>query len=118
MIDSLVDSLIVDVLVFEKVPGDTIALVERADIPSLLQAEDCIDLVIPRGSNALVQYIKNNTNIPVMGHADGICHVYVDEFADEQKALLVVTDSKTDYPSGMSVTYLSYFFSLKVVGVQ
>ena len=59
-----------------------------------------IDLVIPRGSNALVSHIKNNTHIPVMGHADGVCHVYVDGAADLAKAERIVIDAKTDYPSG------------------
>jgi delta-1-pyrroline-5-carboxylate synthetase len=62
--------------------------------------DDCIDLVIPRGSNALVSHIKANTRIPVMGHADGVCHVYIDAAADLTKAERIVIDAKTDYPSG------------------
>mgnify|MGYP006110925743 CR=1 FL=1 len=58
-----------------------------------------IDLVIPRGGNALVSYIKENTKIPVLGHADGVCHVYLDASADGQKACKIVVDSKTDYPA-------------------
>ena len=61
---------------------------------SLLNLDQYIDLVIPRGSNALVRNIQNSTRIPVMGHADGICSVYLDATADEQKAVRVVTDSK------------------------
>lgn len=53
-----------------------------------------IDLVIPRGSNSLVQSIQKSTRIPVMGHADGLCHIYLDESADVQKAIRVVIDSK------------------------
>ncbi|KAJ7210455.1 gamma-glutamyl phosphate reductase [Mycena pura] len=71
----------------------------RAEVSSLLALDQYIDLVIPRGSNSLVQSIQNNTKIPVMGHADGLCSVYLDESADAQKAVRVVLDSKTDYPS-------------------
>jgi len=66
----------------------------RAEVASLLDLDQYIDLVIPRGSNALVRNIQNSTKIPVMGHADGICSVYLDATADEQKAVRVVTDSK------------------------
>ena len=55
--------------------------------------------VIPRGSNALVSSIKQNTKIPVMGHADGICHIYIDEEADLDLACKIVVDAKTDYPA-------------------
>ena len=71
----------------------------RDSIPSLLKLDDCIDLVIPRGSNALVKFIKESTHIPVMGHADGICHVYVDALADAATAERVVIDAKTDFPA-------------------
>ncbi|CAK5267309.1 unnamed protein product [Mycena citricolor] len=71
----------------------------RAEVSSLLSLDQYIDLVIPRGSNALVRNIQNNTRIPVMGHADGLCHVYLDESADAEKAARVVVDSKIDYPS-------------------
>lgn len=55
------------------------------DIDQLLGCNDSIDLLIPRGSNEFVQHIMNNTKIPVMGHADGICHIYVDSSADIEK---------------------------------
>ena len=55
--------------------------------------------VIPRGSNALVTNIKQNTKIPVMGHADGICHIYIDQDADLDLACKIVVDAKTDYPA-------------------
>ena len=55
--------------------------------------------VIPRGSNALVSSIKQNTKIPVMGHADGICHIYIDQDADVDLACKIVVDAKTDYPA-------------------
>ena len=80
--------------------GPVIGLVEgRAQVGELLALHDTIDLVIPRGSNALVQHIQENTRIPVLGHADGVCHVYVDQGADPEKALAVVLDSKCDYPA-------------------
>jgi delta-1-pyrroline-5-carboxylate synthetase len=79
---------------------DIIGLVTtREQIADMLVLDDVIDLVIPRGSNALVSYIKANTRIPVLGHADGVCHVYVDSSADTASAIELVVDSKTDYPS-------------------
>lgn len=69
----------------------------REDINTLLGCHDAIDLLIPRGSNAFVQYIMNNTKIPVMGHADGICHIYVDKEADVDKAVRIIIDAKTQY---------------------
>lgn len=67
------------------------------EISELLECEHDVDLLIPRGSNAFVQYIMNNTKIPVMGHADGICHVYVDKDADFDKAIPIVVDAKIQY---------------------
>jgi delta-1-pyrroline-5-carboxylate synthetase len=64
-----------------------------------LQLDDVIDLVIPRGGNALVTHIKENTKIAVLGHADGVCHVYVDKAADLDMAKRVVVDAKIDYPA-------------------
>ena len=66
----------------------------RDEIASLLAQDRYIDLVIPRGSNSLVKGIQNGTRIPVMGHADGICAIFVDESADLNKAIRVVLDSK------------------------
>lgn len=71
----------------------------REEIPDLLQLDDVIDLVIPRGSNQLVSQIKNSTKIPVLGHADGICHVFVDKSANVEMARQIVSDSKLDYPA-------------------
>ncbi len=80
--------------------GEVVALVEdRASVGELLELDDVIDLVIPRGSNALVRHIQRSTRIPVLGHADGICHVFVDAAADADKARRIVLDSKTDYPA-------------------
>jgi len=79
---------------------DIIALVtSRGQVKDLLSIDDVIDLVIPRGSNSLVSYIKANTRIPVLGHADGVCHVYVDSSANADSAGKIVVDAKTDYPS-------------------
>ncbi|KAL2555701.1 Delta-1-pyrroline-5-carboxylate synthase B [Forsythia ovata] len=84
----------------ENVGEGLIGLVaSREDIPELLKLDDVIDLVIPRGSNKLVSQIKASTKIPVLGHSDGICHVYVDKSADMVKAKQIVLDSKTDYPA-------------------
>ena len=71
----------------------------REEIKELLSMDKYIDLIIPRGGNRLVQYIKSNTNIPVLGHADGICHLYIDESANQEKALKICLDSKAQYPS-------------------
>lgn len=70
---------------------------QHNEIDELLSCHDSVDLLIPRGSNAFVQYIMNNTKIPVMGHADGICHIYVDAEADQDKAIPIIVDAKTQY---------------------
>nr|QMU23583.1 delta-1-pyrroline-5-carboxylate synthase isofrom 1 [Dracocephalum kotschyi] len=74
-------------------------ITSREEIPELLKLDDVIDLVIPRGSNKLVSQIKASTKIPVLGHADGICHVYVDKSANMDMAKQIVLDAKTDYPA-------------------
>ena len=71
----------------------------RDDVKYMLSQDKYIDLIIPRGGNSLVKFIKENTKIPVLGHADGICHIFVDESADLEKAKRVVVDAKTQYPS-------------------
>jgi glutamate-5-semialdehyde dehydrogenase len=71
----------------------------RAPVEELLKLDGVIDLVIPRGSNALVQHIQKNTNIPVLGHADGVCHVYIDAAADIDMAIAIAVDSKAQYPA-------------------
>ncbi|XP_008240359.1 PREDICTED: delta-1-pyrroline-5-carboxylate synthase-like isoform X2 [Prunus mume] len=84
----------------ENVGGKLIGLVNtRDEIPDLLKLDDVIDLVIPRGSNKLVSQIKESTKIPVLGHADGICHVYIDKSANKEMAKRIVLDAKTDYPA-------------------
>ena len=67
------------------------------EIDELLKCDHDVDLLIPRGSNAFVRYIMDHTKIPVMGHADGICHIYVDRDADQELALRVIVDAKTQY---------------------
>ena len=76
-----------------------IQVFSRDDVSELLKMDNYIDLIIPRGGNALVKYIKENTKIPVLGHADGICHIYIDENADFDMAKDIVIDAKTQYPS-------------------
>lgn len=71
----------------------------REAVQELLSFSDLVDLVIPRGSRQLVEHIQANTKIPVLGHADGICHVYVDVASDQAMALSIVDDAKTDYPA-------------------
>lgn len=84
----------------EDFPKNSVNLVfTRDDIKELLSMDKYVDLIIPRGGNSLVQYIKANTNIPVLGHADGICHLYIDESANQEKALKICLDSKVQYPS-------------------
>ena len=79
-------------------PKGWIQLLEtRQDVADMLKLDEYIDLIIPRGSNELVRYIMNNTNIPVLGHADGICHVYVDGDADLDMAVNITVDSKCQY---------------------
>jgi glutamate-5-semialdehyde dehydrogenase len=74
-------------------------LTTREETLALLDLEDDVDLIIPRGSNVFVRFVQQNTNIPVLGHADGICHLYVDEAADVQKAIALTVDAKISYPS-------------------
>jgi glutamate-5-semialdehyde dehydrogenase len=69
----------------------------RQDVAEMLGLDDYIDLIIPRGSNEFVRYIMDNTNIPVLGHAEGICHVYVDGDADSDMAVNIAVDSKCQY---------------------
>jgi len=69
----------------------------RQDVAEMLGLDEYIDLIIPRGSNEFVRYIMNNTSIPVLGHADGICHVYVDADADVDAAVNITVDSKCQY---------------------
>lgn len=89
-----------EALVAQGLPADAVSLVvgrERAQ--ELLGMHGLVDMVIPRGSKALVEYVQANTRIPVLGHAEGVCHIYVDKNVDEELALRVIEDAKTDYPA-------------------
>jgi glutamate-5-semialdehyde dehydrogenase len=113
-------------------PAEAYVLLDsREDVSALLKAEGFVDLLIPRGSNALVRYIQNNTHIPVLGHAEGICHIYVDQSADLNKALEITLDAKLQYPAAcnavetllvheaMAHTFLPVLVeSLKAQGVE
>ncbi len=79
---------------------DAVSLViGREQVAELLGAHDLIDMVIPRGSKQLVEYVQANTRIPVLGHSEGVCHIYVDRAADPALALRVIADAKLDYPA-------------------
>jgi glutamate-5-semialdehyde dehydrogenase len=80
------------------IPVGWLQLLEtREDVREMLKMDESIDLLIPRGSNEFVKFIMDNSNIPVLGHADGICHVYVDEDADLTMASKIVVDAKCEY---------------------
>ena len=81
-----------------------VQLEARSDVSELLSCYEYVDLLIPRGSNSFVKYIMDNTSIPVMGHADGICHTYVDEDFDLDKSVRILVDAKTQYPSACNTT--------------
>lgn len=81
-------------------PEDAVSVIfGRAAVAELLTLSSLVDLVIPRGSRALVEHIQATTRIPVLGHADGICHIYVDRSVNAEQALAVIDDAKTDYPA-------------------
>lgn len=83
-----------------EVPADALQLVEaREDVQALLSRDDAIDLLIPRGSNEFVRRVKERSSIPVLGHAEGVCHLYVDEAADVDMAARLALDAKTQYPA-------------------
>jgi glutamate-5-semialdehyde dehydrogenase len=85
---------------FPAVPADSINLLQsRDDVLELLEQDRDVDLIIPRGSYELVRFIMKHSRIPVLGHGEGICHVYVDRGADVKKAIDVTYDSKVQYPA-------------------
>jgi len=93
-------SVLREAIAAQGLPVDSVALVlGRERVAELLGMHGLVDMVIPRGSKALVEYVQANTRIPVLGHAEGICHIYVDKEFDEGLALRVIDDAKTDYPA-------------------
>ena len=84
----------------DAVPDGWLQLIEsREDVETLLGMDEYVDLLMPRGSTAFVRHVQDNTKIPVLGHTEGVCHVYVDEDADSEKAEDVAYDAKVDYPA-------------------
>ncbi|MCH6580295.1 MAG: glutamate-5-semialdehyde dehydrogenase [Nitrospinae bacterium] len=82
----------------EGVPAAAVQLIEtRAEVAEMLKQDQYINLVVPRGSNQFVRYVQENTKIPVLGHSEGLCHVYIDKEADTDKAIRVALDSKLQY---------------------
>src|SRR5579862_3890808 len=85
---------------FPDIPADSVVLFHtREDVAQILTLHNEIDLIVPRGSNEFVRYVTEHSRIPVLGHGEGICHVYVHSDADLQKALDVALDSKVQYPA-------------------
>ncbi|KAK7204004.1 Aldehyde/histidinol dehydrogenase [Myxozyma melibiosi] len=95
---TVISKLVREALAGTEIPSGAVQLIEsRQDVAGLLSQDQYIDLVIPRGSNELVRSIKDNTKIPVLGHADGLCNAYINGDADVDMAVRVVVDSKTNY---------------------
>lgn len=87
------------------IPEGWIQLIEaRKEVRNLLEMDEKVDLLIPRGSKEFIRFIQENSRIPVMGHADGICHTYVDKDADLKKAIKVSYDGKVQYPAVCNAT--------------
>ena len=80
-------------------PNAVQLLTTREETRALLALDSYVDLIIPRGSNAFVRFVQENTRIPVLGHADGVCHLYVDVAADLEKTAKIAVDAKVGYPS-------------------
>ena len=92
--------LIREVVQTAGLPEDSVALIlGRKQVDELLGYADLVDMVIPRGSKALVEYVQRSTRIPVLGHAEGVCHIFIDASANTDMALHVVDDAKRDYPA-------------------
>jgi len=85
---------------FPEIPRDSVQLLQsRADVMDLLHLDRDVDLLIPRGGKEFVEYVSRNSRIPVLGHGEGICHVYIDVAADLDKAVAITLDSKAQYPA-------------------
>ena len=83
-----------------EVPLASIQLIEtRSEVAEMLEQDESINLIVPRGSNDFVRYVQEHTKIPVLGHSEGICHVYIDDEANIQKAIDIALDSKLQYPA-------------------
>ena len=96
--NKILAEIITEASVRAGIPAGWLGLLEtRADVAQMLSLDEYIDLIIPRGSNEFVRHIMQNTTIPVLGHADGICHVYIDKAADIEMAVRIVVDSKCQY---------------------
>ncbi len=100
-LNTLIAGLINEALdTIEEFPKGAVNLIHsHEEVKEMLEMDKYINLIIPRGSNSLVKYVQQNTKIPVLGHASGICHIFVDDKADLNKAINIVTDSKTQYPA-------------------
>jgi glutamate-5-semialdehyde dehydrogenase len=84
----------------DDVPTGSVQMIKtRSEVADMLKEEKNINLIVPRGSNDFVKYIQENTRVPVLGHSEGICHVYIDSKADPDKAILIALDSKLQYPA-------------------
>jgi glutamate-5-semialdehyde dehydrogenase len=96
--NKILAEIITEASVKAGIPTGWLGLLEtRSDVAAMLELDEYLDLIIPRGSNAFVRHIMDNTRIPVMGHADGICHVYIDKAADVDMAVKITVDSKCQY---------------------
>ena len=96
---ALVDAIKAGLARSEVSPDVIQLLTTRSETSELLKLDRYVDLIIPRGSNEFVKYVQDHTRIPVLGHADGICHLYVDSAADFERAISIAIDSKTQYPA-------------------
>ena len=82
------------------VPASAVQMIEtRSEVADMLKEDKYIHLIVPRGSNTFVKYIQENTRIPVLGHSEGVCHGYIDKFADLDKSIRICLDSKLQYPA-------------------
>lgn len=91
-------NLIKDAVASAGLPENCLLQAEaHSEIDELLACDQDVDLLIPRGSNKFVRYIMDNTKIPVMGHSSGICHIYADKACDQEAALPIIVDAKTQY---------------------